>query len=94
MKLPGIKFNPQDPYQLATIISNEFIGSQKTISCTRYIEGFYFINSNKCDCSPLIKVWRNYRENGISKIEVLGDYTDRWQEIHPNTYERIKSELI
>lgn len=93
MKLPDIKFNPQDAYKLACIVSNDFIGCEKTISYARVWKSHFYINSGKCDYAPFIRVYCHAIDVGIDKIEVLGDYTDGWQEIHQFTYDRIKKEL-
>lgn len=93
MKIESIKFNPEDAYKLATIISNEYIGTENTILCTRKIEGYYYITSNRCDMCPFIKVYCSPAKDGIEKIEVNGDYTEGWQEVTQWTYDRIKREL-
>jgi hypothetical protein len=71
--------------RLAGRIDNDFFYSKDTFSVERG-NGYYFLNTNKCDNSSFIMVFCEIGIPGISKIERLGDDTEGWQEIYPNTY--------
>lgn len=74
--------------RIAGRIDNEFIGTDKTFRVDKQV-GYYYLHTNKCDYSSLIRVYHN-QEGFIEKITRLGEDTDSWQEIHPNTYAAIK----
>jgi len=76
--------------RLATKIDNGFIGSEKTFTVERK-NGYYYLNTNRCDDAGFIKVFTN--GTGIDKITILGEHTDGWQEIHKGTYENVKRSL-
>jgi len=79
-------FSDSTFYNIAKILSNEFIGTEKTFTSTR-LNGYNLLNSNVCDSAPLIRVYHNFTE--ISKVEVNGDYTDGWQLVMPTTMDKI-----
>jgi len=79
-------FTREDWFNIGKTISNEFIEAEKTFSYHRYA-GYNFLDTNRCDETPLIRVYNDFYK--ISKIQVCGDYTDGWQDIQPNTMERI-----
>lgn len=90
MKLPEITFKADDCYKLATMVSNEYFGTQKTIECQRLLKNdYYHIDSTDCDSSPSIRVYCSLIGKGIERIEVNGDYTDGWQEVTQFTYDKI-----
>ena len=71
-------------------IDNEIFASGESFTAT-FSNGFYYLTTNVCDSCSFIKVFVN--EESITKITVLGDYTDGWQEIRPNTYDSINKFL-
>lgn len=75
---------------LATRIDNEYIGSEKTFTVERK-NGYYYLNTNRCDSAGMIKVYTN--GIGIEKITILGEHTEGWDEIQKGTYENIKRSL-
>lgn len=75
---------------LATRIDNEYIGSEKTFTAVRK-NGYYYLNTNRCDSAGMIKVYSN--GIGIDKITILGEHTEGWDEIQKGTYGNIKRSL-
>ena len=78
--------------RLAGHIDNGFFGSEKTFSAERK-NGYYYLNTNKCDDVSMVRVYCQIGVEGIDKIERLGEDTDSWQEIHLNTYKRVEKFL-
>lgn len=83
-------FTQEQWRRLATKIDNSFIGSEMTFRAERK-NGYYYLNTNRCDDAGFIKVFTN--GTGIDKITILGEHTDGWQEIHKGTYENVKRSL-
>lgn len=78
-------------FDIAFIIDGNFGGSQYTFSA-RKMSGYYYLDSNKCDMSSLIKV--NYDPDfNLTSIFRLGDDTDGYKPIHVQTMERVKKYL-
>lgn len=77
-----------DWIKLAGHIDNGFFGSEKTFSAERK-SGYYYLSTNKYDDVSMIRVYCQIGVEGIDKIERIGEDTDGWQEIHPNTYKRL-----
>lgn len=77
-----------DLRRLAGHIDNGFFGSEKTFSAERK-NGYYYLNTNKCDDVSIVRVYCQIGVEGIDKIERLGEDTDGWQEIHSNTYKSV-----
>jgi len=84
--------SPDDWIRLAGRIDNGFFGSEKTFSAERK-NGYYYLNTNKCDDVSMIRVYCQIGVKGIDKIERLSEDTDGWQEIHPNTYRNVEKFL-
>ena len=78
--------------KLALQIDNSFAGSEKTFSAERKI-GYYYLSTNKCDDASFIRVYCEVGKSGIDKITILGEHTESWQEIHPNTYSNVEKFL-
>ena len=78
--------------RLAGHIDNGFFGSEKTFSAERK-NGYYYLNTNKCDDVSMVRVYCQIGIAGIDKIERLGEDTDGWQEIRPNTYKNVEKFL-
>ena len=78
--------------RLAGHIDNGFFGSEKTFSAERK-NGYYYLNTNKCDDASMVRVYCQIGAEGIDKIERLGEDTDGWQEINPNTYKSLEKFL-
>lgn len=82
----------EDWRRLAIQIDNSFTGSEKTFSAERKI-GYYFLSTNKCDDASFIRVYCEVWKSGIDKITILGEHTESWEEIHPNTYSNVEKFL-
>ena len=78
--------------RLAGHIDNGFFGSEKTFSAERK-NGYYYLNTNVCDDVSMVRVYCKIGVAGIDKIERLGEDTEGWQEIHPNTYKSVEKFL-
>ena len=78
--------------RLAGHIDNGFFGSEKTFSAERK-NGYYYLNTNKCDDVSMVRVYCQIGVVGIDKIERLGEDTEGWQEIHPTTYKNVEKFL-
>ncbi len=78
--------------RLAGHIDNGFFGSEKPFSAERK-NGYYYLNTNKCDDVSIVRVYCKIGVAGIAKIERLGEDTEGWQEIHPNTYKSVEKFL-
>lgn len=78
--------------RLAGHIDNGFFGTEKTFSAERK-NGYYLLNTNKCDDVSMVRVYCKIGVAGIDKIEILGEDTEGWQEIHLNTYKRLEKFL-
>lgn len=77
-------------FEIAKIIDNEFIGTEKTFTSNRYSK-YYAISTNKCDYASAIKVY--WDGNQISEIKVLHSGVDRFTSIHGHTKDRINLHL-
>jgi len=75
--------------RLAGRIDNGFFDSEETFSVVRK-NGYYYLNTNRCDDVSMVKVHCKIGVNEIDKIERLGADTDGWQEIQPNTYKSVE----
>lgn len=78
--------------RLAGHIDNGFFGSEKTFSAERK-NGYYYLNTNKCDDVSMIRVYCQIGVEGIEKIERLGGDTEGWQEIRSYTYKSVEKFL-
>ena len=78
--------------RLAGHIDNGFFGSEKTFSAERK-NGYYYLNTNVFDDVSMVRVYCKIGVAGIDKIERLGEDTEGWQEIHPNTYKSVEKFL-
>ena len=77
--------------QIAKIIDNNFIDSDKTFRVERK-NGVYFLSTNKCDDAPIIAIDCLLTDNTIEKIEKL--HSDGWQEITKDTYKKVEQYLL
>lgn len=77
-------------FEIAKIIDNEFIGTEKTFTANRY-STYYAIHTNQCDYASVIKVY--YAGNQISEIFVLHSGVDGFTPIHGHTKDRINLHL-
>lgn len=77
----------KDWLKLAKCIDNNFIGSEKSFTATRYRD-FYNLNTNRCDDCSVVRVY--YIGNYVTKITRLADDVETWAEIHQDTYKRIE----
>lgn len=93
-KLPVIcsALSSDDWRRLAGHIDNGFLGSEKTFSAERR-NRYYYLTTNTCDDVSMVRVYCQIGVAGIDKIERLGEDTEGWQEIHPNTYKRVEKFL-
>ena len=78
--------------QLASIIDNGFIGTEKHFLAERR-NGYYYLETNKCDEVSLIRVYCKIGVSGIDKITRLGSDTEGWKEVHPETYKSMANYL-
>lgn len=74
-------------YEIAKIVSNEFNGKRDTFTAKKN-GNFWSLTTNACDMAPLIRVYET--SNKISTIQVNGDYTDGWKDIHWATWAKIE----
>jgi hypothetical protein len=88
----GSALSSDDWRRLAGHIDNGFFGSEKTFSAERK-NGYYYLNTNKCDDVSMVRVYCKIGVAGIDKIERLGEDTEGWQEIHSNTYKNVEKFL-
>jgi hypothetical protein len=94
-KLPVIcsDLSYDDWRRLAGHIDNGFFGSEKTFSVERK-NGYYYLNTNKCDDVSMVRVYCQIGVQGIDKIERFGEDTNGWQEIHQKTYESVERKMF
>jgi hypothetical protein len=78
--------------RLAGYIDNGFLGSEKTFSAERK-NGYYYLNTNKCDDVSMVRVYCKIGVEGIDKIERIGEDTVGWQEINSTTYKNVEKFL-
>jgi len=84
--------SPNSWRRLAGRIDNGFFDSEETFSAVRK-NGYYYLNTNRCDDVSMVKVHCKIGVKEIDKIERLGEDTDGWQEIQPNTYKSVEKFL-
>lgn len=89
--IPVFKFTREIWFKIGCIITNDFPLAKDSFKVDRKI-GYHYLNTNKCDESPLIRIYNDFYE--IHKIEVNGDYTGGWQEIQPETKRKIEQYFI
>lgn len=77
-------------FSIAKIIDNEYVGKGETFTATRK-GSYWYLSTNICDMASFIKVFE--KDNKISSIYVLGDYTNGWEEVSEYTWEKIKKYL-
>jgi len=78
--------------RVAGRIDNTYFSARKSFTSERK-SGYYYLSTNRCDESSFIKIFCDIGVPSIQKIEILGSYTDGWDEVHPNTYKRVESFL-
>lgn len=76
-------------YDVAKVVDNDFNGTIDTFTIKKR-DNYFYLTTNRCDWASLIRVYFTKGERGISKVTRLCDDTDGWQEIQPETYDRIK----
>lgn len=82
-------FKNENWFRIAMIIDNEFGGTQNSFMFNNNrTHKFFYLDSNKCDYSSLIKVY--YGDGGqIISITRIAEDTDGWKNIYPQTMERV-----
>ena len=78
--------------RLAGHIDTGFFDSEKTFSAVRK-DGYYYLNTNRCDDVSIVKVHCMFGVSGIYKIERISEDTDGWEEIQPKTYRSVENFL-
>jgi hypothetical protein len=79
-----------DFFNIAKIIDNDFIGSEKSFTAERK-KDYVYLTTNKCDDCSSVKIYCEPRSINISKIERLGSDTEGFQEIQNETYLKIEN---
>ncbi len=79
--------NEEILFQIAKIIDNEYIGKENSFQFKRVDASYWYLSTKTCDWVSFIKVYE--KNNKISTIQVLGGYTDGWQDIISHTWGRI-----
>lgn len=78
--------------RLAGRIDTGFFDSDETFTAERK-NGYYYLNTNRCDDVLLVKVYFTSGKSGIDKITALGEYTEGWSELHKETYKSVENFL-
>lgn len=73
-------------------IDNGYYAAEDSFLCTRTF-GKYLIHTDRCDDLSFIRVYCEVGKPGIDKIERLGEDTDGWKEVHPDTYKTCEDYL-
>lgn len=79
------ELNQNEWRSLSRYIDSDLFESEK-FSATKE-NGYYYLSSNQCDSSSLVKV---YGENEIEKVVRIGEDTETWQDVHEETLLRLR----
>lgn len=80
-------------FEIAKRVDNEYMSRRLDFKVERR-GGLYVIFTDTADSCSLIRVYYDFDTGEINKVQVLGDYTDGWDDVRPETYCGINKILI
>jgi len=79
--------NKETFYEIAKLVDNDFIGSEKTFTYSRFI-GYALLSTNRCDEASMIRVYTD--RVTVFKIERNGPDTDGYESIQEFTKKKVR----
>lgn len=91
LNIDPLELNGRQWKRLAARIDNGFLATSDFLIERK--REYILISTDICDDLPMIRVYCDLINPGISKIVYLGRDTDGWQEVQPDTYKSIERDL-